>query len=289
MPSSEEPGRGTGSPARVTVLVPCYNDGLLVQETVRSVEESEPVDTIVVDDGSVDPETRRVLDRLAAEGMNVIRHEKNLGPANARNTGLEAARTPYVFPLDADDLAVPGVLGAMADKLDAEPEAAVCFGDYLEFGTHELVRAVPLRLDPFRLAYVNEYPVASLFRRSVLVSVGGWRTLGAGYEDWDLWLALAEHGHKGVHLGPGQLTYRRRLHGERLLDAAKREHRQLYGRIRQDHPGVFRHIGLYRRASDLAFHRKLLYPIVYGSRTRFAFERRVKRWLDRWGIWTLRR
>jgi glycosyltransferase involved in cell wall biosynthesis len=285
----EETNQGAGPAARVTVVIPCYDDGRLVLEAIGSIEESEPVDVIVVDDGSAATETVNVLDRLTAEGTNVIRLEENRGLSNARNTGLRAARTPYVFPLDADDLAVPGALAAMADKLDAAPEAAVCFGDYLEFGDHEVLRAVPLQLDAFRLAYVNEYPVASLLRRSVVLSLGGWRTIRPGYEDWDLWLSLAEHGHGGVHLGPGELTFRKRIHGDRMLAAAKRAHRQLYRRIRHDHPGVFRELRSHRRASDLPFHRKLLYPIVYGARPRFAFERHVKRWLDRRGLWTLQR
>ncbi len=288
VPSPEEASRGGGSSARVTVVLPCYNDGALMVEAIGSIEESEPVDVIVVDDGSTAAETVEVLERLAAEGIEVLFHDQNRGPGAARNTGLQAARTPYVFPLDADDLAVPGALTTMADKLDDEPQAAVCFGDYLEFGTHDLVRAVPARLDPFRLAHVNEYPVTALFRRSVLLSLGGWRSFAA-YEDWDLWLALVEHGHGGVHLGPGKLTYRRRLHGDRTLAAGKRKHRELYGKIRSDHPGVFRELGRLRRESDLPLHRKLLYPIVYGSRPRFTFEQRVKRWLDRRGIWTLRR
>jgi glycosyltransferase involved in cell wall biosynthesis len=293
VPTPEEASREAGSSARVTVVLPCYDDGTLLVEAIGSIEESEPVEVIVVDDGSTGAETVELLDRLAAGGAMVLRHGENRGLASARNTGLNAARTPYVFPLDADDVAVPGAIAAMADRLDANPQAAVCFGDYVEFGTHELVRAVPLQLDPFRLAYVNEYPVTSLFRRSVLLSIGGWNSLPrgypAGYEDWDLWLLLVEHGHQGVHLGPGELTYRRRYHGERMLTAAKREHRLLYRRLRDNHPGVFREIVRHRRASDLPLHRKLLYPIVYGSRPRFAFEQRVKRWLDRRGIWTLRR
>jgi glycosyltransferase involved in cell wall biosynthesis len=285
---SPEASRGVESPTRVTVILPCYNDGPLLVKAINSIEESEPVELIVVDDCSTDAETVEVLERLAAEKTNVLFHDENRGPGATRNTGLKAARTPYVFPLDADDLAVPGALTAMADLLDANPQTAVCFGDYLEFGTHELVRAVPVWLDPFRLAHVNEYPVSSLFRRSVLLSVGGWRSFFA-YEDWDLWLALVEDGHRGVHLGPGKLVYRRRLHGERTLAAGKRKHRELYSQIRNDHPGVFREIGRLRRESDLPLHRKLLYPIVYGSRPRFAFEGRIKRWLDRRGIWTLRR
>jgi glycosyltransferase involved in cell wall biosynthesis len=288
VPSPEGPSPGAGSPTRITVILPCYNDGALLVKAIDSIEESEPIELIVVDDSSTDAETAEILERLVAEGTNVVFRGERQGPGASRNTGLHSARTPYVFPLDSDDLAVPGALAAMADRLDANPEAAVCFGDYLEFGTHELVRAVPTWLDPFRLAHVNEYPVSSLFRRSVLVSVGGWRSFSA-YEDWDLWLALVEHGYGGVHLGPGKLVYRRRLHGERMLTAGKRMHRELYRQIRNDHPGVFRDIGRLRRESDLPLHRKLLYPIVYGSRPRFAFEGRIKHWLDSRGIWTLRR
>jgi glycosyltransferase involved in cell wall biosynthesis len=278
-----------GPRARVAVVFPCYNDGHLVREAVASVSEPEPVELIVVDDGSTEPETVEILDRLAAEGTTVIRHEQNRGLSNARNTGLAAASAPYVFPLDSDDLAAAGALSRMADRLDASPEAAVCYGDYLEFGDHELVRAVPPTVDAYRLAYVNEYPVSALLRRGVLQEIGGWRTLGAGYEDWDLWLTLAERGHRGVHLGPGELTFRKRFHGSRMLAAAKREHRSLYRRLRNDHPGVYGQIGRRRRESDLALYRKLLYPVVYGARRRFAFERHVKRLLDRAGVWTLRR
>lgn len=289
MPRLDETSRGAGSTARVTVILPSYNDGPLLVKAIDSIEESEPVELIVVDDCSTDAETVEVLERLAAGGAaKVLLHNENRGPGASRNTGLQAARTPYVFPLDADDLAIPGVLTAMADLLDTNPQAAVCFGDYLEFGTHELVRAVPAWLDPFRLAHVNEFPVTSLFRRSVLLSLGGWSSFSA-YEDWDLWLALVEHGHGGVHLGPGRLVYRRRLHGERRLAVGKRKHRELYRQIRNDHPDVFRELGRFRRESDLALHRKLLYPIVYGARPRFAFEGRIKLWLDRRGIWTLRR
>ena len=125
-----------------------------------------------------------------------------------------------MFPLDSDDLAVPGVLGRMADLLDAHPDAVVCFGDYEEFGDSELVRAVPEQIDPFRIAYANELAVSSMFRRSLLEELGGWGADGfaeRSHEDWNLWMAIAERGYRGVHLGPGEVVYRRRMHGGRLL------------------------------------------------------------------------
>jgi hypothetical protein len=281
---------------RVAVLVPCFNDGATVRDTVASVQESEPVELVVVDDGSQSPHTRQVLGELESEGVRVIHHEKNRGLIEARMTGLAATTAPFVLPLDADDCLVAGALAAMADLLDAHPEAVACCGDYEEFGeSPELVRAVPRELDPYRLAYTNEYPVTSLFRRHVLEQVDGWRFAGgaqlASYEDWHLWMKLADRGAQVVHLD-GRLVYRRRLHpGQRarMLDLGKAQHRQIYAQLRAAHPEVFGRLRDHRRASSLSTPRKLLYPLVYGGRTGRPFERRVKRLLDRLGVWTLRR
>jgi len=280
---------GDRKQARIAVVIPCFNDGLLLDEAVASVQEAEHVELVVIDDCSTDGETAEITDRLRSEGVRVVRHDVNRGLSEARNTGLQVTSAPYVFPLDADDLAVSGALGGMADRLERETTASVCYGDYLEFGTHEIVRAVPPTLDPFRIAVTNEYPVTALHRRATLEEIGGWRTLGAGYEDWDLWMALAERGDSGAYFGAGALTFRKRFHGSRMLTRARRDHRELYRNLRAGHPGLFRDLGRYRRASDLSAVRKALYPIVYGGRRRFAFELRVKRALDQVGVWTLRR
>lgn len=274
----------------MAVIIPCFDDGALVTEAVASAQAGpEPVELVVVDDGSTDPGTVDVLGRLEDDGVRVVR-QANTGLPGARMAGLAATTAPYVFPLDADDLLVAPALALMADRLDAEPDAAVCFGDYAEFGGPEdLVRAVPERLDPYRVAYANEYPVSALFRRSALEAAGGWRPISWGYEDWDLWMSLAERGCRGVHAGPGVLTYRRRLHGERMLTVAKRNHRALYRALRDRHPDLFGRLAEHREASDLSALRKRLYPVVYGGRPRFRFEARLKAALDRHRIWTLRR
>jgi glycosyltransferase involved in cell wall biosynthesis len=288
--SSSAPRAPTNGPlqgARVAVVIPCFNDGILAAEAVSSVRGTADAEVVVVDDGSTDPDTRRALSELAGAGVIVVRQD-NAGLSAARMAGVRATTARYIYNLDADDLAAPGALQTMADRLDTVPEAAVCYGDYLEFGDSELTRLVPPTIDPYRLAYTNEYPVTALFRRSVLEAVGGWQHLGLGYEDWRLWMTLAERGYRGVHAGPGVLTFQKRLHGERMLDAVKADHRVHYRALRRQHPGLFAQVAVHRRASSLSIPRKLLYPMVYGGRRRFRVERRVKAWLDRVGLWTLR-
>ena len=271
---------------RVSVIVTCHDEGQLLEQAVRSVCESESVEIVVVDDASEDSTTRATLGRLEADGFTVLRQETNGGVANARMRGLAATFARFVYPLDADDLALRGVLGRMADALDANPEAAACVGDVVEFGEYELLRRTPARLDPYRVAFTNEYPITALFRRSAIEAAGGWRKLGDnhGYDDWNLWMSLAENGERIIHSGsPG---YCRRLHGPRLNHRAKQHHRELYRTMRGRHRQLFAEIGSHRRHSNLPAVKKCLYPFVYGERPAVPFERTLKPIFDRLGLWT---
>ena len=271
---------------RICVVVTAHGEGRLLADAVRSVQEIEPVELVVVDNGSDDADTGQVLSGLERAGTRVLRHGTNEGVAAARMTGLAATSAPLVYPLDADDLAVPGVIGRMADLLERHPEAAACVGDIYEFGEHQLVRTTPPRLDPYRIAYTNEYPITALYRRDWVLKVGGWRKLGRhhGYNDWDLWMSLAEHGATIVHLG--DVGYCRRLHGERLNQQAQRRHRDLYAFMRNNHSELFARLREHRRNTDLPLLKRHLYPIVYGSRPKVPLQQTLKPWFDRFGIWT---
>ena len=277
---------------RLAVIVTCHEEGPLVLDAVHSIQEPEPVEIVVIDDASRDDATHRTLDQLEQQGVRVIRLENNGGVAAARMVGLAATSAPLVAPLDGDDLLEPGVLSEMAGRLDATPDAAACVGDILEFGDREVLRAVPERLDPYRVAYTNEYPITAVFRRARLEEVDGWRrpqTAQQGYEDWGLWMDIAERGWPIAHLGPRRVSYRRRLHGRRLNHQAREHHREIYRTLRASHPQLFADLPEHRRRSDLSGVRKILYPVVYGERARVPFEDVLKPIADRFGIWTLTR
>jgi glycosyltransferase involved in cell wall biosynthesis len=284
--------QGSEAQPRLAVIVTCHEEGALVADAVHSIREPEPVEIVIVDDGSRDRATIETLDRLEEEGVRVIRKEQNSGVAHSRMLGLAETSARFVVPLDGDDLVEPGVLSEMADRLDAMPAAAACVGDLLEFGDREVLRAVPERLDPYRVAYTNEYPITAVFRRERLEEVDGWRrreTKQIGYEDWGLWMDIAERGWPIAHLGPRRITYRRRLHGRRLNHQAREHHREIYRTLRDAHPRLFADLPEHRRHSDLSSVRKLLYPVVYGERARVPFEDFLKPIADRFGIWTLTR
>ena len=242
---------------RVAVVVPCFDDGATVREAVESLAGEEPHELVVVDDGSTDAATLRVLEELEAGGVRVV-HQENGGLSAARMAGVRATGAPYVFPLDADDLVVPGALGALADALDGNAEARLSWGDVEIFGDFEGRVAGARSFDPWQLTYVSEIPVASLVRRDALLEAGGWQL--RGYEDWDLWMAFAELGWAGVYVR--RPVIRHRQHGRRLAGSMLDTFGAVYALLRDRHQGLFEARRANWRRSDAPLRARLLFPVI---------------------------
>ena len=247
---------------RVAVIIPCFNDGALVAAAVRSIAEDEPVEVVVVDDGSTDPATAAALAGLRRDGVRVVR-QLNGGLSSARNTAVAHTDAPYVFPLDSDDLLVAGALARLADVLDSST-AAFAYGDYVMFGDQSGYHRAPPTFDRWSLTYRNELPVSALIRRSALREAGGWH-LRHGYEDWDLWLRFAGLGYEAAYVSGGPI-YRRRLHGSRMLSGCRRRHGELYACLSVRHAELFARRAQLARESRPSMLRRLVYPLVFGRR-----------------------
>ena len=87
---------------KVSVIIPCYNSGKTIEQTVRSIEKQtwSNIELIIVNDGSDDDYTLNVLSQF--KNAKII-YQKNSGLSSARNKGLANAKGNYVFFLDADD------------------------------------------------------------------------------------------------------------------------------------------------------------------------------------------
>jgi glycosyltransferase involved in cell wall biosynthesis len=221
--------------ARITVIIACFNDGATLEDAVESTLAQEDIELIVVDDGSTDGQTIEAFGRLQDRGIQVL-HRQNRGPAAARMAGVAATSAPYLTYLDADDLLPAGALTALADALDADPRLSVVWGDYEMFGDVTNYVRTPDHIDPWSETYVNELPGPALFRREELIAAGGWR-MQIGYEDWDLWLSLAERGRQGTRVP--LVTYRYRIHGQRGWSVHSRRHGAVFAELRRLHPALF--------------------------------------------------
>ena len=102
----------------ISIVVPAWGAyaGRPLREALESLRAQDvPARIIVVDNASEIP--------LAVHPpLEVIRAPRRLSVGAARNLGLERVNTPYVLFWDADDLILPGTLGFLRARLDADPE-----------------------------------------------------------------------------------------------------------------------------------------------------------------------
>ena len=272
-----EMGVRTSDP-RIAVVIPCWNDGATLPETLASIREDEAIEVVVVDDGSTDPATLACLAGVAAEGVRVVRQD-NAGPAAAVQRGIDETSAPFVVRLDADDLLEHGVLSAMADALEADPSAGFAYGDFAFFGAASGVWRPP-PFNPWMAMYGNFWSPTCLFRRSALADAGrlqpGWKS-----EDWRILIMLADRGYAGVHCG--RLVYRRRLVRGRMQSDYTRNHRSIYRQMQRDHAAYFARRREFARTHRPALWRRALYPLFLGPR--YAMPEPVYRVAVRGKLW----
>jgi len=100
-------------PELVSVVIPAYEAGAFIGETIESVRTQEwrPLEVVVVDDCSPD-DTAATVAGLAARlssqdfAVRLLRRSSNGGVAEALKSGFSAATGDYVCWLSADDLFV---------------------------------------------------------------------------------------------------------------------------------------------------------------------------------------
>lgn len=180
------------SAPRVSVVIPCYNHGAFLDEAVGSVLEQTftNFEIVVVNDGSTDPDTVRLLNGYHRPKTRVI-HTQNAGVSSARNTGIGSARGEYILPLDADDRIAATYLEKAVAILDACPEVGVVYCDEEMFGEREGVWQIP-PYDATALLFDNLIFPSALYRKADWETVGGYSSRFLyGWEDWDFWISLS--------------------------------------------------------------------------------------------------
>ncbi len=151
----------------VSIIIPVYNGEKFIQRAIRSVVDQnfprKQFEIIVVDDGSTD----NTLDIIQPfkDTIRIMRHEKNMGLAASRNTGIKAAKGQYIVNLDADDYLHQDFLyiETMFLSLNVDFDAVSC--DYYIVDEYEK------RLERRN---ATEYPIACgiMFRMEQLVDIG---------------------------------------------------------------------------------------------------------------------
>jgi GT2 family glycosyltransferase len=263
----------TESSRRISILVPIYRTPLnYLAEMIDSVltQTLESFELILVNDGSDDPTLERALAAAAAADPRIIVRTlaENSGIVAASAAALALAEGEFVALLDHDDILAPTAL----ERVIAATDESAGFGapvDVLYTDEDQLHPDGEFRtafrkpdFSPERLRGQMYLGHLTVYRRSLLERIGGFRPGFDGSQDYDLALRATEAASKIIHIP--EVLYHWRIHSQSVsqrsdnapvFEAAKNaltEHLMrsgIVGTVEQVHP-----VGIYR------IHRELLDP-----------------------------
>lgn len=181
----------------ISVVIPLYNKEKEIACTLRSVlaQTSQPLEIIVVDDGSTDGSAARV-EEIGSPLIRLIQQE-NRGVSAARNRAMQEACGEYAALLDGDDTWEPGYLAEIERLIAAYPGCGAYATSFnVDDGHHLTPGDTPQTegvVDFFTeaLSHYVLIPSSTTLRRKPALSLGGFPEGMRMGEDQYLWTKLA--------------------------------------------------------------------------------------------------
>lgn len=183
----------------VSVIIPAFNGGKLIADTIKSVlaQDLADIEVVVVDDGSED----NTADVVAAFPSVRYVRKPNGGQASARNVGIRMARGEYIAFVDQDDMWMPDKLSVQIQLLrESTLKWVYCDADVYdgEMKYREYRFSASCRLysgDVLCPLFVSSFILSPtpVVHRGVFYEVGYFDESSKmrNREDWDLWLRIA--------------------------------------------------------------------------------------------------
>lgn len=203
---------------KTSIVVPVFNSGESLQQLLVCLTRQKncpEFEVVIVDDCS-QQELAPIVEKYGRQlRLKFFRHEKNLGPGAARNTGIRAAVGEIVVFTDADcrpkedwlgkmlapfaDDSIAGVKGAYdCDQQDTWAQLA-----QLEFiERYELMESQP------EIDFIDTYSGA--YRREDLLKVGGFAEELKQNEDVDLAFRIKKLGRRFVFVREAMVFHQHR-------------------------------------------------------------------------------
>jgi len=221
-------------PPTVSVIMPVKNSARFLAEALSSLREQTCRDfEIIVIDGRSSDDTAAVVRDSVGRDDRPLRYliQAGDGLADARNTGIEAARGRLIAFLDGDDRWDPAKLELQVERLSADPSLQYCLGwvrFFLESGTRPRPGFSP---DMFERGQTGLTPGALLARRELFHTLGGFDPALAIGCDSD-WFARASDRKIQMAVVPEALLLKR-IHGENLSARTDLYRREMLTVLRQ--------------------------------------------------------
>jgi biofilm PGA synthesis N-glycosyltransferase PgaC len=237
---------------QVTVLIPCHNEQVTIEQVVRAAAASRypNLDILVIDDASTDS-SLAILEQLLTQipNLRLLTLERNLGKAKALNVGALATSAEYLMCIDADALLDAEAIHWMVFDLERTPRAGAVTGNprvlnrttlvsRIQVGEFSAIVGMIKRTQRLLGRVYTVSGVCSCFRHRAIHEVGYWSS-DTVTEDVDISWKL-QLGYWGILYEPRAICWilvpesLRGLWHQRLrwarggMEAALRHHRAIF-------------------------------------------------------------
>jgi glycosyltransferase involved in cell wall biosynthesis len=216
---------------QISIIIPCYNHGQYLLDAIKSVDSLKQegvAEVIIINDGSTDIHTIGVFKKLERDSWKIINQER-AGLAEARNNGIKSSASPYILPLDCDNIIIPSFVHESIKILNSNPSIDIVYSDCRHFGDTNFYKNVG-EFDPCRLINDNYVDTCAVYRRGIWSELNGYdKDLPhMGHEDWDFWIGALMKNKKFHYLPVEGFKYRVRADSmlNKLTDEKGEENRK---------------------------------------------------------------
>lgn len=254
----------------LSIIIPCYNQGKYIKETIESVKASTYRDfiCIIVNDGSTDNSEEIILNEISGDSRFNYFKNDNHGLPYTRNFGIKQANSKYILCLDSDDKISPTYIENAIKYLNEHNDVALYYGNakmFYDDGTEK-----DWRLQEFlysKLLRFNMIYSSCIYRRKDYERCGGYDENMSGYEDWEFLIRLLYNNDKVYRTDDVVFYYRR--HDGSMDTVAKKDIEKYRQYIREKNRDIFSSIQTNSSSGDtldifISAHKKFT-PIVSKS------------------------
>lgn len=223
----------------VSIIVPVYNQGLYLQETLESIlnQTYKNYECIIINDGSSDNTQDIAISFCNRDNRFLYMSQENKGVVNARNTAIKKSKGIYILPVDGDDKIASDFIELAVYEIENNKNAKIITAETVLFGEKEGKSQLFEHSLSTILAF-NTLPCTCLFRRIDYDSVGGYKEyMKDGLEDWDFWISMLEKGGDVIKINKTGLYYR--IREQSRNKEANITSKQLRRQIIIHHPDIY--------------------------------------------------
>lgn len=269
----------------VSIMMPFLNRETTLPRAIPSVlaQTFQDWELIAIDDGSTDRSVE-VVQSFNDPRIRVVRHERNLGVASARNTAIKASTGEFIALLDSDDEWLPAKLEKQIGAMRADEKKRALCSCAFEFERDGAIEHWPRpwgdsweRTLHFECTF--GFGSTLVVRREVAVANGEFDPELPRHEDWDWILRACERGEDLLYLDEALV---------RVISSGLPAIRRMASsthRFLQKHDAGFRKYGEAHRRKVIAHHYESIASMAYVQREYLLGSRYL---IGSYFVWPLR-